>query len=41
MFPTRVALTGASGGPDLGTILEILGQAESIRRIQRAVKELA
>lgn len=41
MFPTRVALTGASGGPDLGTILEILGQAESIRRIQRAVKELS
>ena len=40
MFPVRVALTGAAGGPDLGAILEILGQAESIRRIQRAVAEL-
>lgn len=41
MFPTRVALTGAAGGPDLGAILEILGQQESVRRVQRAVTELA
>ncbi|MGJ8672080.1 glutamate--tRNA ligase [Rubritalea sp.] len=41
MFPTRVALTGAAGGPDLGAILEILGQEESVRRIQRAVTELS
>jgi glutamyl-tRNA synthetase len=41
MFPTRVALTGAAGGPDLGAILEILGQAESVRRIERAVTELS
>ena len=41
MFPTRVALTGAAGGPDLGAILEILGQAESVRRIQRAVTQLS
>jgi glutamyl-tRNA synthetase len=41
MFPTRVALTGAAGGPDLGVILEILGQDESVRRIQRAVAELS
>ena len=41
MFPTRVALTGTAGGPDLGAILEILGQAESVRRIQRAVTELS
>ena len=40
MFPTRVALTGAAGGPDLGAILEILGQNEAVRRIQRAVTEL-
>mgnify|MGYP000159147157 FL=1 len=40
MFPVRVALTGAAGGPDLEAILDILGQAESIRRIQRAVTEL-
>jgi len=41
MFPTRVALSGLSGGPDLGAILEILGQAESVRRIHRAVSELS
>ncbi|MFC4992871.1 glutamate--tRNA ligase [Rubritalea tangerina] len=41
MFPTRVALTGAAGGPDLGAILEILGQEESIRRIKRAVSQLS
>ena len=41
MFPTRVALSGMSGGPDLGVILEILGQEESIRRVQRAVSELS
>jgi len=41
MFPTRVALTGASGGPDLGAILEILGQTESVRRIKRAVTQLS
>lgn len=35
MFPLRVALSGKSGGPDLGEILNILGQAESIRRINR------
>ena len=33
MFPLRVALSGKSGGPDLGAILEILGQEECVRRI--------
>ncbi|MGJ8656087.1 MAG: glutamate--tRNA ligase [Akkermansiaceae bacterium] len=41
MFPTRVALSGMTGGPDLGEILVILGQEESIRRIRRAVTELS
>ena len=41
MFPTRVALSGMTGGPDLGEILSILGQEESIRRVRRAVKELS
>jgi glutamyl/glutaminyl-tRNA synthetase len=41
MFPTRVALSGMTGGPDLGEILNILGQEESIRRVQRAVTELS
>ena len=40
MFPTRVALSGRSAGPDLGEMLEILGKEESIRRILRFVKEL-
>ena len=35
MFPLRVALSGKAGGPDLHTILGILGQKESIRRIRR------
>lgn len=41
MFPTRVALSGMTGGPDLGEILNILGQEESIRRVRRAVTELS
>ena len=41
MFPTRVALSGMGGGPDLGEILEILGQEESVRRIKRAITELS
>ena len=40
MFPTRVALSGQAGGPDLGAILEILGQKESVRRIQRTINIL-
>lgn len=37
MFPTRFALSGQAGGPDLGMILEILGRDECVRRIRRAV----
>lgn len=37
MFPTRVALSGQGGGPDLGAILDILGKDECVRRIRRAV----
>jgi len=37
MFPTRVALSGMTGGPDLGEILSLLGQDESVRRVRRAV----
>lgn len=33
MFPLRVALSGKAGGPDLGDILHLLGQDESVRRI--------
>jgi len=41
MFPTRVALSGMTGGPDLGEILNILGQEESVSRVRRAVLELS
>lgn len=41
MFPLRVALSGKSGGPDLGTILEILGRDECVRRINRLTSLLA
>ncbi len=37
MFPLRIALSGKGGGPDLGAILAILGQEESVRRIRRTV----
>ena len=41
MFPTRVALSGQSGGPDLGAILSILGQEECVRRINRTLEKLS
>lgn len=40
MFPTRVALSGQSGGPDLGAILGILGPDECVRRIKRTIAML-
>ncbi|MGC6427286.1 MAG: glutamate--tRNA ligase [Akkermansiaceae bacterium] len=41
MFPLRVALSGKTGGPDLGDLLEILGRSESIRRINRLASLLS
>lgn len=41
MFPLRVALSGKTGGPDLGDILTILGQDESVRRINRITSLLS
>lgn len=35
MFPLRIALSGKMGGPDLGAILDILGQQETVRRLDR------
>jgi len=40
MFPTRVALTGQPGGPDLGAVLAILGKQECVRRIRRVIPRL-
>lgn len=34
MFPLRIALSGKTGGPDLGAILDILGKEESVRRLR-------
>jgi glutamyl-tRNA synthetase len=41
MFPLRIALSGKTGGPDLGAILEILGKDESIRRLHHLTTLLA
>ena len=35
MFPLRIALSGRQGGPDLGSILQILGPEECLRRLER------
>ncbi len=40
MVPIRLALVGASSGPDLFAILELVGQAESINRIKTAVAKI-
>jgi glutamyl-tRNA synthetase len=40
MFPTRVALSGKGGGPDLGDILAILGRDACVSRLQRFVELL-
>jgi glutamyl-tRNA synthetase len=34
MFPVRVALSGKSGGPDLGEILGLLGRERSVSRLR-------
>ncbi len=40
MFPTRVALSGKGGGPDLGDILAILGKDASVKRLRKFVEIL-
>lgn len=40
MFPTRVALSGKGGGPDLGDILAILGQETCVRRLREFTHHL-
>ncbi|MGE9269170.1 MAG: glutamate--tRNA ligase [Verrucomicrobiales bacterium] len=40
MFPTRVALSGKGGGPDLGDILELLGKDKSVTRLQKLAQAL-
>ena len=36
--PLRVALTGISGGPSLPDILQVLGRAEILTRLDRVLK---
>lgn len=40
MFPTRVALSGKGGGPDLGDIFNILGKDICIQRIESFTSKL-
>ena len=40
MFPTRVALSGKSGGPDLGDIMALLGRELSVARLRNLVGSL-
>jgi glutamyl-tRNA synthetase len=40
MFPLRVALSGRGHGPDVGDILEVLGQERCIARLTQFVKQL-
>ncbi len=37
----RLSMVGASGGPDLFSMLEVLGQAEVVKRINFAIKSLS
>ncbi|MGC4015456.1 MAG: glutamate--tRNA ligase [Luteolibacter sp.] len=41
MFPVRVALSGKSGGPDLGDILGLLGRERAAARVARLAEVLA
>ncbi|WP_035611580.1 glutamate--tRNA ligase family protein [Haloferula sp. BvORR071] len=41
MFPVRVALSGKSGGPDLGDILGLLGRERCAKRLEDLVAKLA
>lgn len=41
MMPLRLSLVGEMKGPDVFDILSILGKEESIRRIERAIKNLS
>jgi glutamyl-tRNA synthetase len=41
MFPVRVALSGKSGGPDLGDILEVLGRDRCVKRLADFAGKLA
>ena len=40
MFPTRVALSGLGGGPDLGLIISLLGQDACTSRLERFIAKL-
>lgn len=41
MFPLRVALSGKSGGPDLGVILALLGKDRSVQRVEAMIAKLS
>jgi glutamyl-tRNA synthetase len=41
MNALRLLLVGAAKGPHLGDIMEVLGKAESIKRIRSGIKTLS
>jgi len=41
MFPVRVALSGKSGGPDLGDILGLLGKERCAKRLEDFAAKLS
>jgi len=41
VHPTRLALTGATSGPSLYHLIEVLGKEETLRRIEEALKAAA
>jgi glutamyl-tRNA synthetase len=40
MMPLRLAVSGMGHGPDLTPTVELLGKETTIRRIEKAIKEL-
>jgi glutamyl-tRNA synthetase len=38
IHPTRLALSGVTGGPPLFEMIELLGSSQSIERLEKAVK---
>ena len=40
MNSIRVSLVGSASGPDLFTIIELLGKAETVERINTAIEKV-
>lgn len=40
MMPLRIALVGSLQGPDIFRIMEIIGKAETLKRIEAIIEKL-